>query len=126
MPEYIVNEKDVEWIRSSVFPGTASKILAVDPDTMAHTMFVRWDPGVEFPLHAHPSVEQIYALEGECEHEGKVYGPGTHFVFTGGHEHGPMKIGDEGWVTLIAFSGSSGLEEIVPEVREHFESIGVL
>jgi len=126
MPEFIVNEKDVEWLRPAALPGIASKVLAVDTETKAHAMLVRWDPGVEFPPHMHPSLEQIYALEGECEYQGQVYGPGTHFIFPAGYEHGPFRIGDKGWLTLCDFSGLSGLAEMVPELKEYLESIGGL
>ena len=125
MPQYIVKEKDVESIASSAFPGTAAKILAGDPETKTHTALTRWDPGVEFPPHAHPCLEQIYVLEGECECEGEVYGPGTLFLCPAGQEHGPFKVGDQGWLTLITMSGRSGLEE-VPEYKERFQSLGLL
>ena len=126
MPEVIVNEKDVEWIRTPALPGIAAKMLALDKETKAHAMLVRWDPGVVFPPHSHPCLEQMYGLEGECEYQGKVYGPGTHFIWPAGYEHGPFKTGDRGRVTLHIFSGLSGLEERVPELKEYLKSIGVL
>ncbi len=96
MPEVIVNEKDVEWIKSAALPGVALKMLALDKETKAHAMLSRWDPGAVFPPHAHPLLEQQYTLEGECEYQGKVYGPGSHFIFPAGYEHGPFKTGDRG------------------------------
>jgi len=126
MPEVIVTEKDVEWIKSDALPGVAIKILALDKETKAHTMLSRWDPGAVFSPHAHPLLEQQYTLEGECEYQGKVYGPGSHFIFPAGYEHGPWKAGDKGWVFLAVFSGSSGMEEMVPEFKEYLKSIGAL
>jgi len=126
MPEVIVNEKDVEWIRPAALPGIAGKILALDRDTKAHAMLSRWGPGVVFPPHAHRCMEQIYVLEGECEYRGKVYGPGSHFILPAGYEHGPWKAGDKGWLFLDVFSGLSGLEEMVPELKEYLKIIGAL
>jgi quercetin dioxygenase-like cupin family protein len=126
LPEVVVNEKDVEWIRPAALPGIAGKILALDKETKAHAMLSRWDPGVVFPPHAHPSLEQGYVLDGECEYQGKVYGPGSHFIYPAGYVHGPFKVGDKGWLTLWVYSGLSGLEEMVPELKEYFKSVGAL
>ena len=62
MPEVIVNEKDVEWIKSAALPGVALKMLALDKETKAHAYLTRWDPGAVFPPHTHPLLEQQYML----------------------------------------------------------------
>ena len=126
MPEVIVNEKDVEWIKSTTLPGVTVKMLALDKETKAHAFLSRWDPGSVFPPHAHPILEQQYTLEGECEYQGNVYGPGSHFIFPVGYEHGPFKTGDRGRLALHVFTGLSGLEEKVPELKEYLKSIGAL
>jgi len=125
MPESVVNEKDVQWLTSSALPGVEVKILAGDSDSKARSSLVRWAPGATYPPHAHPSLEQIYTLEGDCEYNGGVHGAGSSFVFPAGQEHGPFEVGDQGWVTLITFSGLSGLEG-VPELREHLEPLGLV
>ena len=65
MPEVIVNEKDVEWIKSPALHWVTIKMLALDKETKAHAFLSRWDPGAVFPPHAHPCLEQMYTLEGE-------------------------------------------------------------
>ena len=126
MPEVIVDEKDVEWIKSAALPGVALKMLALDKETKAHAMLSIWDPGAVFSPHAHPLLEQMYTLDGDCEYQGKVYGPGSHFIFPAGHEHGPFKTGDRGRLSLHVWAGLSGLEERVPELKEYLKSIGAL
>ena len=125
MSDYIANERDVEWLTSSALPGIAAKLLTGDPDTKTHTVLARWDPGSGLPRHAHPSLEQMYILEGECESEGEVYGPGTLIISPAESEHGPYKVGDEGMLTLVSFSGRSGFED-VPEYKERYRSVGLL
>ena len=126
MPEVIVNEKDVEWIKPAAFPGVALKILALDKETKAHAYLSRWDPGAVFSPHVHPLLEQQYTVEGEMEYNGKVYGPGSHFVFPAGSAHGPFKAGGKGRVSLHFWAGLSGLEEKVPELKEYLKGIGAL
>ena len=126
MPEVIVNEKDVEWIKSAALHGVILKMLALDKETKAHAYLSRWDPGAVFSPHAHPLLEQQYTLESECEYQGKVYGPGSHFIFPAGYEHGPFKTGDRGRLSLHVWAGLSGLEERVPELKEYLKSIGAL
>ena len=126
MPEVIVNEKDVEWIKLAALPGVALKMLALDKETKAHAFLSRWDPGAVLPLHAHPCLEQIYVLEGEYQYQGKVYGPGSHTIRTAGYEHGPFKAGDKGCVFLAVYPGLSGMEEMIPELKEYLKSIGAL
>jgi hypothetical protein len=36
MPEVIVNEKNVEWLKLDSLPGVSGKLLALDRDTKAH------------------------------------------------------------------------------------------
>ncbi|MFC1983094.1 cupin domain-containing protein [Chloroflexota bacterium] len=126
MLEVIMNEKDVEWIKSPALHGVTIKMLALDKEFNAHAFLSRWDPGAVFPPHAHPVLEQQYSLEGECEYQGKVYGPGSHFIFPAGYEHGPFKTGDKGRLALHVWPGLSGLEERVPELKEYLKSIGAL
>ena len=126
MPEIVVNEKDVEWDKSTVTPGVAGKMLAFDKETKAHAMLVRYDPGVVVPSSSCPCLEQVYVLEGEREYDGKVYGPGTHHIRPAGYEHGPVKAGEKGCVVLCVFSGLSGIEEMEPELKKYLKSIGAL
>lgn len=126
MPEQvIVNEKDVEWIKLESLPGLAGKLLALDGDTKAHAYLAKYEPGTVFPRHKHLCLEQCYILEGEVEYEGKVYGPGTHFIWPAGYEHGPFE--NKGHLMeLVVYDGMSGLEEALPEVKELFKSKGIL
>jgi anti-sigma factor ChrR (cupin superfamily) len=125
MPGVIVNEKDVEWMRTSV-PGLAVKVLALDKETKAHALLSRWEPGAVFPPHAHLCMEQGYVLKGECEYQGKVLGSGSHIIWPAGYKHGPFKAGDKRCVILWVYPGLSGLEERVPELKEYLKSISAL
>jgi anti-sigma factor ChrR (cupin superfamily) len=125
MPVSVVREQDVGWLSSPALPGIELKVLAGDSESKARSTLARWAPGASFPPHAHPSLEQIYTLEGQCEYDGQVYGPGSSFVFPAGGEHGPFQVGDQGWLTLITFSGLSGFEG-VPEFREYLEPLGLV
>ena len=125
MSEIFVNEKNVEWLKLESMPGVSGKLLALDKETKAHAYLAKYEPGTVFPRHSHPCLEQIYILEGEVECDGQVYGPGTHFIFPAGHEHGPFH--NEGPVTeFVVFEGLSGLEEVAPEIKALFESMGAL
>lgn len=126
MPEVIVNERDVDWMTVSAYPGLKLKILAVDKETKAHAIMVKWEPGVSVTPHAHPSLEHAYVLDGAWEYKGKVYGPGTYFIFPAGYEHGPFRSGEKGLVTLSILQGCSGLEETVPEFEEYSKHIGLI
>ena len=121
----VVNEKDVEWIKLESLPGVAGKLLALDKDTKAHSYLVKYDPGTVFPRHKHPCLEHIYIVEGEVEYEGDVHTAGTHFISPAGFEHGPFE--NKGPLKeLVFFEGMSGLEEMVPEIRELFKNEGIL
>jgi quercetin dioxygenase-like cupin family protein len=125
MPEVIVNEKNAEWLKLDSLPGVSGKLLALDRDTKAHAYLVNYEPGTDFPRHKHPCLEHVYILEGEVEVEGQRHGPGTHFIFPAGQEHGPFK--NESLLTeLVVFEGISGLEEAVPEIKTLFEEMGIL
>ncbi len=127
MPEAIVNEKDVQWMKleSLPGPGVEGKLLAVDRDTKAHSFLVKYEAGTVFPPHRHTCLEQVYILEGEVEYGGKVYGPGTHLIFPAGYEHGTFTNKVQ-LIELVMFEGMSGLEEMVPEIKELYKSKGML
>jgi len=125
MTEVIINERDVEWMTISAYPGIALKILGIDKETKAHAIMVKWNPGVSVTPHSHPSLEHAYVLEGDWEYEGKVYGPGTYFIFPAGFDHGPFKSSKKGLITLSILQGLSGLEESVPEFKQRFERLGI-
>ena len=116
-----VNETDREWYDNPLVAGVSGKLLAVDPVSKAHAMLVRWGPGVEYATHSHEVVEQIYILEGECDVGGKHIGPGSHSVYPAGDEHGPFKMGPDGMLTLIVFSGPSGMEQLIPQWKRYLE-----
>jgi len=103
-------------------PSVAVKILGPYKETESWFWLVRFDPGVEFPAHAHPSVEHNYTLEGEFELKGKVYGPRTYMIFPEGVEHGPLKVvGEKPWLCIASLTGLSGLEEMVTELKLFME-----
>ena len=122
MPEIIGNEKDVEWVRPAVMPGMAIKVLGPYKETESWWLLVECDAGMELPAETHPCAQYCYTLEGQIECKGKVYGPGTYMLWSEGVEHGPFSVvGDKPWVSINVFTGSAGLEEMIPELKPFME-----
>ena len=98
MPEAIVNEKDVQWIR--VAPGMAAKMLALDKETKTHAILERWDPRALSPgRHKHPCLAQMYVLEGGrqgCCVSRRL----LRFVRSRGDDPGGQGIFQKGWRSL--------------------------
>jgi anti-sigma factor ChrR (cupin superfamily) len=56
----------MEWKATEV-PGVKEKRLYVDKERKRMSLLLKLDPGVEFPDHDHPDVEECLVLEGDLD-----------------------------------------------------------
>lgn len=68
---FLLRHDDIQWQDLPV-PGCRSKTLYIDRDRKRATLLIKLDPGVAFPDHDHPDVEECLVLDGDIELGGKV------------------------------------------------------
>ena len=77
--------RDREWIQ--VAEGIQVKQFFVDEASGIQTSLVKMAPGASLPAHRHTGVEQVFILEGDCNLNGEVLGPGDYHRAEGGSIH---------------------------------------
>lgn len=88
-PSVIVRSQNVKW-RKYIVSGISFANLYVDREKREFTCFMRLEAGVEFPLHRHGGVEEVFMLEGDLEVEGEVCYPGDYIRSFPDSIHGPV------------------------------------
>lgn len=75
--------------RFAGLPGIAKVVAQAGPALQsAETLFVRFNPGVQFPRHRHTGIERVLVLEGSYEDDaGVVHRPGELREWAVGTEH---------------------------------------
>lgn len=68
---FLLRHDDIQW-QELPAPGCRMKTLYVDRDRKRATLLIKLDPGVTFPDHDHPDVEECLVLDGDIELGGKV------------------------------------------------------
>ncbi len=86
----VVRTDEMEW-REGPAPGIWRKRLELAGEAEAGrvTSLVRFDPGAEFPEHAHPDGEEILVLDGVFSDESGDYAAGSHILNPDGTRHAP-------------------------------------
>ena len=77
----------VDWKPTGV-PGVVARNLYIDHERRRATVLLRLDPGVTFPDHDHPDVEECLILEGDLELGGKVMKKYDYMRIPKGGQHG--------------------------------------
>lgn len=88
-PSVIVRSQNVKWRKYTV-SGISFANLYVDREKREHTCLMRLEAGVEFPLHRHGGVEEVFMLEGDLEVEGEICYPGDYIRSFPNSIHGPV------------------------------------
>src|SRR4051794_23617175 len=63
----IIPVHDIAW--TNLRPGVQVKRIWEDPPTQRLSMMLRFEPGVEIPLHRHDGDELVYVIEGSLTDE---------------------------------------------------------
>jgi anti-sigma factor ChrR (cupin superfamily) len=88
-PSVIVRSQNVKWRKYTV-AGISFANLYVDQEKREFTCLMRLEAGVEFPLHRHGGVEEVFMLEGDLEVEGELCHPGDYIRSFPNSIHGPV------------------------------------
>lgn len=100
-PHFIRRSHEVKW-KSFGVPGISIGRLFTDKKKREITCLMRLEPGIEFPLHRHAGVEEIFMLEGDLVVEGEVCHQGDYIRSLPGSTHAPITHG--GCLLLIKSS----------------------
>jgi quercetin dioxygenase-like cupin family protein len=86
---FSIRADELEWKPHRV-DGIECAVLFVDPVSRMRTLMVRARGGIEYPVHQHRGVEEIYMLEGELEIEGNIYAAGDYIRSYPNSIHAPF------------------------------------
>lgn len=78
---------EIDWKPTAV-PGVVARNLYVDHARKRATVLLRLAPGVVYPDHDHPDVEECLVLEGDLELGGKVMRKYDYMRIPKGGQHG--------------------------------------
>jgi hypothetical protein len=84
-----VRFQDIEWQAHDV-PGVEVSILYTDVATRRISGVLKASPGMEYPLHRHAEVEEIYMISGDLKVGTEVYGAGDYIRSQPGSAHAPQ------------------------------------
>ncbi|MEG3846903.1 cupin domain-containing protein [Microcoleus sp. herbarium19] len=91
-PHFIRRSQEVKW-KSFGVPGISIGRLFADKEKREITCLLRLEPGIQFPLHRHRGVEEIFMLEGDLVVEGEVCYQGDYIRSLPGSTHAPITQG---------------------------------
>jgi anti-sigma factor ChrR (cupin superfamily) len=97
----IVRSHQVNWQPYSV-PGVTVGILHIDDEKREITALVRLEPGLEYPLHQHAGIEEVFMLEGDLVAGGQICYQGDYIRSFPQSTHAP--ITHEGCLLLVRSS----------------------
>lgn len=83
----VIRAAGAEWSPMDV-PGAYSRTLFVDRQAKRLTLLIKLDPGVVYPDHDHPGVEECLVLEGDLTLSGQTLGPSDYIRIPPGGRHG--------------------------------------
>lgn len=83
----LLRKDEVDWKDTDV-PGVQARNLFIDREAKRVTVLLRLAPGVVYPDHDHPGVEECLVLEGDLELGGKVMRSGDYIRIPKGGQHG--------------------------------------
>lgn len=92
LAHFIRRSHDVKWKPFGV-AGISIGRLFIDKAKREITCLLRLEPGIEFPLHRHAGVEEIFMLEGDLVVEGEVCYQGDYIRSLPGSTHSSITEG---------------------------------
>jgi quercetin dioxygenase-like cupin family protein len=87
-PFWTIRAQDIAWQPHTV-PGVEVSIFHTDPVARIVSGLLKAEPGVQYPLHRHAAVEEIYMLSGDLVVGEQVYGAGDYLRSHPGSVHNP-------------------------------------
>ena len=105
---HTITPADGEWVETAM-PGVRMKILAMDRARDRVTMFLKGEPGAQFPAHRHSGPEECYVISGSLVVEGQVLRAGDFHHAEGDSDHAEAWT-DEGVEVLLVAAASDYLE----------------
>lgn len=88
----IVRSQHRKW-RKYIVSGISFANLYVDKEKREYTCLMRLEPGINFPLHRHIGVEELFMLEGDLEVDGEVCYQGDYIRSLPNSIHAPVTRG---------------------------------
>jgi quercetin dioxygenase-like cupin family protein len=85
---WTVRAQEIEW-QSHPVPGVETSIFYTDQVTRRISGLFKAEPGMQYPLHRHAEVEEIYMLSGDLIIGEQVYGAGDYIRSHPGSIHNP-------------------------------------
>jgi quercetin dioxygenase-like cupin family protein len=83
-----VRFQDIEWQAHPV-PGVEVSILHTDSIAQRISGVLKAAPGMQYPLHRHAGVEEIFMISGDLRVGTEIYGPGDYLRSCPGSVHAP-------------------------------------
>lgn len=83
----LLRGSDIDW-KDTAVPGVKARNLFVDRVAKRVTVILKLAPGVVYPDHDHPGVEECLVLEGDLELGGKVMHAMDYMRIPKGGQHG--------------------------------------
>jgi hypothetical protein len=114
-----VDGSALEWTPSPGGEVLRKRLHRVGPAESGQvTSIVRYQPGSEFPSHAHPQGEEILVLEGVFSDEHGDWPAGTYLLNPEGFEHRPFSR--EGCLLFVKLRQFPGMDRshVVVDTRE--------
>lgn len=99
-PFLSVRSNEGEW--REMRDGVMMKLLNFDKELGLATSLVRMSPGTYLPEHRHEGVEQFYILEGDCNINGEILGPGDYHRAESGSVHNSTSTQNGTMFLLVA------------------------
>jgi anti-sigma factor ChrR (cupin superfamily) len=82
----VSRSQDLEWSAYRV-PGVSIAFFHKNPETRQAVGLLKATAGVQYPLHRHADVEELYMLEGELIVDGIPYAKGDYIRSVPGSSH---------------------------------------
>jgi hypothetical protein len=80
--------QDIEWQAHPV-PGVEVSIFYTDSIAQRISGILKAAPGMQYPLHRHAGVEEIFMISGDLRMGTKIYGSGDYIRSRPGSVHAP-------------------------------------
>jgi anti-sigma factor ChrR (cupin superfamily) len=99
----------MEWQPSPVASVWRKRLELSGPvESGRVTSLVRFDPGAQFPTHAHPEGEEVFVLDGTFSDESGDYPKGTYLLNPDGSSHTPFS--EQGCLLFVKLRQYPGAE----------------
>jgi hypothetical protein len=107
-----IRAQDIKWQPHPV-PGVEVSIFYTDPVSHRVSGLLKAEPGMQYPLHRHAAVEEIYMISGDLVVGEQVYGAGDYIRSHPSSVHNPHSV-----TGCVFFFHSSMDDEFLEPVAE--------